>query len=156
MRQRRFDRGADGEQPAVAALRAVERQADRQAARQADRQRQARDAGIAAGVGVADEGREGRARAAVQHHGLVLADARCGARRGREDERVDAFERARIKRLQPVSRRQRFAVDGFGHGAGMCQVGASRLGAAGRACRDILARYYPGSRAGWLYPVDES
>jgi stage II sporulation protein D len=45
---------------------------------------------------------------------------------------------------------------GFGHGAGMCQVGASKLAAAGRSCRDILARYYPESRVGWLYPVDES
>jgi stage II sporulation protein D len=45
---------------------------------------------------------------------------------------------------------------GFGHGAGMCQVGASKLAAAGRSCRAILSRYYPDSRVGWLYPVDES
>jgi stage II sporulation protein D len=45
---------------------------------------------------------------------------------------------------------------GFGHGAGMCQVGASRLAAAGRTCGAILARYYPGASVGWLYPVHES
>lgn len=45
---------------------------------------------------------------------------------------------------------------GFGHGAGMCQVGASKLAAAGRSCQAILDRYYPKARVGWLYPVDES
>jgi stage II sporulation protein D len=45
---------------------------------------------------------------------------------------------------------------GFGHGAGMCQVGASKLAAAGRDYRAILERYYPKSRLGWLYPAHES
>jgi stage II sporulation protein D len=45
---------------------------------------------------------------------------------------------------------------GFGHGAGMCQVGASRLAGAGRGFQAILSRYYPESTLGWLYPVHES
>jgi stage II sporulation protein D len=45
---------------------------------------------------------------------------------------------------------------GFGHGVGLCQVGASKLAAAGRGHRAILAHYYPSAVIGRLYPVDES
>jgi stage II sporulation protein D len=45
---------------------------------------------------------------------------------------------------------------GFGHGAGMCQVGASKLASAGRNHQAILAHYYPGASLAWLYPVHES
>ncbi len=34
---------------------------------------------------------------------------------------------------------------GHGHGAGLCQWGARGLAAQGQSCREILARYYPGS-----------
>ena len=34
---------------------------------------------------------------------------------------------------------------GYGHGVGMCVIGASKLGAAGRTARQILAQYYPGT-----------
>jgi stage II sporulation protein D len=45
---------------------------------------------------------------------------------------------------------------GFGHGAGMCQVGAAKLASAGRSAHWILAHYYPDALLGWLYPVHES
>ena len=45
---------------------------------------------------------------------------------------------------------------GFGHGVGMCQVGASKLAGAARAHRAILAHYYPGAVVALLYPVHES
>jgi stage II sporulation protein D len=40
--------------------------------------------------------------------------------------------------------------DGFGagHGVGLCQRGADRMGLAGRSYREILAFYYPGTAAG--------
>src|SRR5262249_44004320 len=41
-----------------------------------------------------------------------------------------------------------FEGHGSGHGVGLCQVGADRLGAAGRSYRDILAFYYPGTAVG--------
>lgn len=34
---------------------------------------------------------------------------------------------------------------GWGHGVGLCQVGAARMAAAGRGYREILSHYYPGS-----------
>jgi len=35
---------------------------------------------------------------------------------------------------------------GWGHGVGMCQLGATRMAVEGRGFREILAHYYPGSR----------
>jgi stage II sporulation protein D len=37
---------------------------------------------------------------------------------------------------------------GAGHGVGLCQRGADRMGLDGRSWRDILAFYYPGTAAG--------
>ena len=34
---------------------------------------------------------------------------------------------------------------GWGHGAGLCQVGAAMMAVRGRSCEEILAHYYPGS-----------
>jgi stage II sporulation protein D len=45
---------------------------------------------------------------------------------------------------------------GYGHGVGMCQVGAQRLAAARRDHASILAHYYPGATLGLLYPLDGS
>jgi len=44
----------------------------------------------------------------------------------------------------------RFTGKGFGHGAGMCQYGASRMGQAGWTHFDILAWYYKGARLSLL------
>jgi stage II sporulation protein D len=44
----------------------------------------------------------------------------------------------------------RFEGGGFGHGAGLCQVGAGRQG-GDRSYREILAAYYPGSEVGAAY-----
>jgi stage II sporulation protein D len=37
---------------------------------------------------------------------------------------------------------------GSGHGVGLCQAGAERMGGAGKSYREILDYYYPGTRAG--------
>ena len=44
--------------------------------------------------------------------------------------------------------RPRFEGKGSGHGVGLCQRGADRMGLAGRSYREILAFYYPGAEAG--------
>jgi stage II sporulation protein D len=41
--------------------------------------------------------------------------------------------------------RFRFQGRGFGHGVGMCQVGAGRMGARGFSAVQILKHYYPGA-----------
>lgn len=35
---------------------------------------------------------------------------------------------------------------GWGHGVGLCQIGAAMMAEKGYGYRDILAHYYPGSR----------
>jgi len=44
----------------------------------------------------------------------------------------------------------RFTGRGFGHGLGLCQIGADARAKAGQSYRQILAHYYPGSRVGPL------
>jgi stage II sporulation protein D len=39
-----------------------------------------------------------------------------------------------------------FQGRGSGHGAGLCQIGADRMGAEGRSYREILAFYFPGTQ----------
>ena len=34
---------------------------------------------------------------------------------------------------------------GWGHGVGLCQIGAAVMADAGKAYREILAHYYPGA-----------
>ena len=43
---------------------------------------------------------------------------------------------------------QRFTLTGagWGHGVGLCQIGAAVMGERGYYYKDILAHYYPGSR----------
>jgi stage II sporulation protein D len=41
-----------------------------------------------------------------------------------------------------------FEGRGSGHGVGLCQAGAARMGEAGRSYREILAFYYPGTVLG--------
>ena len=41
-----------------------------------------------------------------------------------------------------------FQGRGSGHGAGLCQLGADRMGTEGRSYREILAFYYPGTLVG--------
>ncbi|HWQ03529.1 MAG TPA: SpoIID/LytB domain-containing protein, partial [Candidatus Nitrosotenuis sp.] len=42
----------------------------------------------------------------------------------------------------------RFSGHGAGHGVGLCQLGAARMGELGRSYADILSFYYPGTRMG--------
>ncbi len=41
-----------------------------------------------------------------------------------------------------------FTGEGYGHGVGMCQWGANGMAKRGIGFREILARYYPGTRVG--------
>ena len=41
-----------------------------------------------------------------------------------------------------------FVGRGQGHGVGLCQLGAERMGGAGKSWREILAFYYPGTAVG--------
>jgi stage II sporulation protein D len=41
-----------------------------------------------------------------------------------------------------------FEGRGSGHGVGLCQAGADRMGSAGRGYREILEFYYPGAKLG--------
>jgi len=44
-----------------------------------------------------------------------------------------------------------FTGGGWGHGVGMCQTGATGMGAAGKSHAEILGHYYPGSQLKKLY-----
>lgn len=46
----------------------------------------------------------------------------------------------------------RLTGGGWGHGVGMCQVGAMERARAGHEYREILAAYYPGTRVAGVYP----
>lgn len=46
-----------------------------------------------------------------------------------------------------VPRRFRLTGAGWGHGVGLCQIGAAVMGAEGHSYRAILTHYYPGSRS---------
>ena len=46
-----------------------------------------------------------------------------------------------------IPRRFRLTGAGWGHGVGLCQIGAAVMGAEGHVYRDILAHYYPGSQS---------
>jgi stage II sporulation protein D len=52
--------------------------------------------------------------------------------------------RMRLDRPQPDV--YRFQGQGFGHGLGLCQIGANGMAARGVDYRRILAHYYPGTR----------
>jgi stage II sporulation protein D len=40
---------------------------------------------------------------------------------------------------------------GYGHGAGICQVGAYEMARDGRTCAEILEYYFPGAHVRKLY-----
>ena len=44
-----------------------------------------------------------------------------------------------------------FRGAGWGHGVGLCQIGAGVMGEHGFSCEDILRHYFPGSALGRLY-----
>ncbi|MCM1152373.1 MAG: SpoIID/LytB domain-containing protein [Muribaculum sp.] len=49
------------------------------------------------------------------------------------------------------SRRLLMRGRGWGHGVGLCQIGAARMAAEGFHCEDILSFYYPGTKILKLY-----
>jgi stage II sporulation protein D len=44
-----------------------------------------------------------------------------------------------------------FKGAGWGHGVGMCQIGAAMLAVQGMSCKDILAHYYKGTQVTGIY-----
>lgn len=52
----------------------------------------------------------------------------------------------RLKIDQPEPGLYRFTGSGFGHGLGLCQIGANGMAARGLSFRQILAHYYPGAK----------
>ena len=51
---------------------------------------------------------------------------------------------------RPLPEVYRFQGSGFGHGLGLCQIGADGMARHGKDYRQILAHYYPGTRVGPL------
>lgn len=51
----------------------------------------------------------------------------------------------RLTMDEPEPGQYRFTGTGFGHGLGLCQIGANGMAARGRTFRQILAHYYPGT-----------
>jgi len=104
------------------------------------------------GLSIAERGDDGRAlRLLVEHT------------RGAFHWRVGPFRRA-VEALRPGTIRStwlridgldgagwRVRGSGWGHGVGMCQVGARGLSRQGLSAGDILARYYPGSERETVY-----
>jgi stage II sporulation protein D len=58
---------------------------------------------------------------------------------------------ARIGSIEPVPGGWRVTGGGWGHGVGMCQVGAMEMGRRGLSETDILRYYYPGADLARLY-----
>jgi SpoIID/LytB domain protein len=52
---------------------------------------------------------------------------------------------------------ERFTLHGagWGHGVGLCQIGAAVMGEKGYSYREILSHYYPGTDLTKLYQHDE-
>jgi stage II sporulation protein D len=51
---------------------------------------------------------------------------------------------------QPDADTFRFRGAGFGHGLGLCQIGANGMAQSGKSYREILEHYYPGTRVAKL------
>ena len=112
------------QQAAVAAGRPIQREPDRQArGTQSDGQRDAWNAGIAAGIGVADEGQECRHAVAVEFDRLVLPDRPRRERRRREDRRVNAL--ASEATSEDLDQQRAMRGDGGGIGASGIRVTSS-------------------------------
>jgi len=56
-------------------------------------------------------------------------------------------------KTSPDSRPERFILNGggWGHGVGLCQIGAAVMAKQGFNCEEILAHYFPGARIKKLY-----
>lgn len=50
--------------------------------------------------------------------------------------------------LRPIADGYEFSGRGYGHGVGMCVIGATRLAERGESSQQLLARYYPGTAVG--------
>ena len=88
------------------------------------------------------ERRSGSGRVASLHVSGLRPDVIAGddfrAAIGARELRSTAFS------LSRVGRSYRFTGRGYGHGVGLCVIGAGRRAARGESTPDILQRYYPG------------
>jgi stage II sporulation protein D len=57
-----------------------------------------------------------------------------------------ALKSLMMRLSQPKPEVYRFAGSGFGHGLGLCQIGANGMAKRGFTFRQILAHYYPGTK----------
>jgi len=64
-----------------------------------------------------------------------------------------ALKSTRMTLDEPEPGVYRFTGSGFGHGLGLCQIGANGMAKQGRTYRQILAHYYPGTRLARLEPT---
>jgi SpoIID/LytB domain protein len=94
--------------------------------------------------------RSGSGRVATLHLSGLRPDVIAGddfrAAIGARELRSTAFS------VRKVGQRYRFTGRGYGHGVGLCVVGAGRRAARGESAVDILERYYPGLRLAVLPP----
>lgn len=94
--------------------------------------------------------------------GGAAADSRTTATAGEPIEKVVtgwefrrsvgavALKSTRMTIDQPEPNVYRFTGSGFGHGLGLCQIGANGMARQGHNYREILAHYYPGTRVAQL------
>lgn len=61
-----------------------------------------------------------------------------------------ALKSTRMTLDNPSPEVYRFTGSGFGHGLGLCQIGANGMAKQGRDYREILSHYYPGTRLALL------
>lgn len=91
-------------------------------------------------VGVTRTGRASRIRLASG--GVSRETAAASFRRAAGYARIKSLK----MRVAPSGGGWRFTGEGYGHGVGMCQWGANGMAKRGKGFREILARYYPGTR----------
>ncbi|MGE5189516.1 MAG: SpoIID/LytB domain-containing protein, partial [Gemmatimonadota bacterium] len=91
-------------------------------------------------VGTTRTGRASRIRLASA--GVSRETAAASFRRAAGYGRIRSLK----MRIVPAAGGWTFSGEGYGHGVGMCQWGANGMAKRGKGFREILARYYPGTR----------
>ncbi len=100
-------------------------------------------AGDALSIGIAGETRTGRAsRIRVSAGGISRETAAASFRQAAGYARVKSLK----MKIAPAGGGWVLSGEGYGHGVGMCQWGANGMAKRGKGFREILARYYPGTR----------
>lgn len=100
-------------------------------------------AGDDLGIAVAGRTRTGRASQVRLTSGGVAREAKASMFRRAAGY---ALVKSLWMEIVPAGGGWRFTGKGYGHGVGMCQWGANGMAKRGVRHREILARYYPGTR----------